>query len=88
MVELITFMELLATFTSFDTFIQDRSAKIGASCRIGPNVIIGPDVIIEDGVCIKRSTVLCGAHIKSHSWLQSCIIGWRCVVGQWVSTDC
>ena len=22
--------------------------------------------------------------MKSHSWLDSCIIGWKCVVGRWV----
>ncbi|KAL8620378.1 hypothetical protein ACOMHN_013003 [Nucella lapillus] len=65
----------------------DPSAKIGNNCRIGPNVTIGPDVVIEDGVCIKRCTVLRGSHIKSHSWLESCIIGWRCVVGNWVRME-
>lgn len=48
----------------------DPSAKIGQGCRIGPNVTIGPGVVVEDGVCIKRSTVLRGAIIKSHSWLE------------------
>jgi len=67
--------------------IVDPSAKIGANCRIGPNVTIGPDVVIEDGVCIKRCTVLKGAHISSHSWLESCIIGWRCKVGRWVRME-
>lgn len=64
-----------------------ETAKIGTGCRIGPNVTIGPDVIIEDGVCIKRSTILKGAIIKSHSWLESCIIGWKCVVGRWVRLE-
>lgn len=57
--------------------IVDPTAKIGKNCRIGPNVTIGPDVVIEDGVCIKRSTVLKGARINQHSWLESCIVGWR-----------
>ena len=57
--------------------IVDPTAKIGENCRIGPNVTIGPGVVIEDGVCIKRSTVLKGAKVKSHSWLDSCIIGWE-----------
>jgi mannose-1-phosphate guanylyltransferase len=55
----------------------DPTAKIGLNCRIGPNVTIGPDVEIEDGVCIKRSTILRGAKIKQHSWMESCIVGWR-----------
>ncbi|XP_025107194.1 mannose-1-phosphate guanyltransferase beta-A-like [Pomacea canaliculata] len=65
----------------------DPTAKIGKNCRIGPNVTIGPDVVIEDGVCIKRCTVMRGACIHSHSWLESSIIGWRCVVGNWVRIE-
>ena len=63
---------------------------------------IGPGVVIDEGVCIKRSTVLKGARIKQHSWMDSCIIGWRlsetlrpndivflysCTVGQWVRME-
>ncbi|CAH0389030.1 unnamed protein product [Bemisia tabaci] len=65
----------------------DPTAKIGEGCRIGPNVTIGPNVILEDGVCIKRSTILEGAIIKSHSWLSGCIVGWRCIVGKWVRME-
>lgn len=66
---------------------QDPSAKIGANCVIGPNVTIGAGVVVEDGVRIKRCTVLEGARIRSHSWLESCIVGWSCSVGQWVRTQ-
>lgn len=41
-------------------------------------------MVVEDGVRIKRCTVLKGARIRSHSWLESCIVGWSCSVGQWV----
>uniref|UniRef100_A0A8W4F9L7 mannose-1-phosphate guanylyltransferase n=1 Tax=Sus scrofa TaxID=9823 RepID=A0A8W4F9L7_PIG len=61
--------------------IQDPSARIGKNCSIGPNVSLGPGVVVEDGVCIRRCTVLRDAHIRSHSWLESCIVGWRCRVG-------
>lgn len=67
--------------------LVDPTAKIGKNCRIGPNVVIGPDVVVEDGVCIKRSTILKGTTIKSHSWIESSIIGWRCQVGQWVRME-
>lgn len=43
-------------------------------------------MVVEDGVRIKRCTVLEGARIRSHSWLESCIVGWSCSVGQWVRT--
>ncbi|NXY76167.1 GMPPB guanyltransferase, partial [Glareola pratincola] len=66
---------------------QDPSAKIGANCVIGPNVTIGAGVVVEDGVRIKRCTVLKGARIRSHSWLESCIVGWSCSVGQWVRME-
>ena len=67
--------------------LVDPSASLGEGCHIGPNVVIGPDVRIEDGVCISRSTVLKGAHVKSHSWVNSCIVGWRARVGQWVRME-
>nr|XP_010588093.1 mannose-1-phosphate guanyltransferase beta [Loxodonta africana] len=66
---------------------QDPSARIGQNCSIGPNVSLGPGVVVEDGVCIRRCTVLRDAHIRSHSWLESCIVGWRCRVGQWVRME-
>lgn len=65
----------------------DSTAKIGHGCRIGPNVTIGPDVVIEDGVCIKNCTLLRGATIRSHAWLDYCIIGWNSVVGRWVRIE-
>lgn len=67
--------------------LVDSSAKIGKNCRIGPNVTIGPDVVVEDGACIKRCTILRGATIRSHTWLENCIIGWKCIVGQWVGSE-
>ncbi|CAG2203314.1 GMPP [Mytilus edulis] len=70
-----------------ESITMDPSAKIGHNCRIGPNVTIGPNVVIEDGVCIKRCTVLKEAHLKSHSWLDSCIVGWKCSVGSWVRME-
>jgi len=66
---------------------QDPTAVIGENCRIGPNVIVGPGVVIENGVCVKRCTILRDAHIKSHSWLDSCIVGWKCVIGRWVRLE-
>ncbi|XP_077299832.1 GDP-mannose pyrophosphorylase B [Arctopsyche grandis] len=62
-------------------------ARIGEGCRIGPNVTIGPDVVIEDGACIKRSTILRGTTVRSHAWLDGCIVGWRCAVGRWVRME-
>lgn len=61
----------------------DPSVRIGKNCKIGPNVILGKNVVIEDGVRIRRSTVLEGATIKSHSWIDSTIVGWQSKVGQW-----
>ncbi|XP_056384328.1 mannose-1-phosphate guanyltransferase beta isoform X2 [Hyla sarda] len=67
--------------------LVDPSAKIGVNCCIGPNVIIGPGVTVEDGVRIKRCTVMKGSKIRSHSWLESSIIGWSSTVGQWVRME-
>ncbi|XP_059490483.1 mannose-1-phosphate guanyltransferase beta [Neocloeon triangulifer] len=67
--------------------LVDPTARIGQNCRIGPNVAIGPDVVVEDGVCVKRSVILKGATVRSHSWLEGCIVGWRSVVGRWVRME-
>ena len=65
----------------------DPSVQLGKGCRIGPNVVLGPNVCVEDGACISRSTVLEGACIKSHAWIQSSIIGWKSSVGRWVRME-
>ncbi|XP_075795720.1 mannose-1-phosphate guanylyltransferase catalytic subunit beta isoform X2 [Pelodiscus sinensis] len=67
--------------------LVDPSAVIGENCSIGPNVTIGAGVVVEDGVRIKRCTILRGSRIRSHSWLESCIVGWRSAVGQWVRME-
>ncbi|CAH8532749.1 unnamed protein product [Schistosoma intercalatum] len=64
-----------------------ETAKIGHGCRIGPNVTIGAGVIIEDGVRISNSAIFSKSIIKSHSWLNNCIVGWRSVVGKWVRME-
>ena len=40
--------------------------------------------IFSPGACLSRCTILQEAVIRSHSWIQSAIIGWKSVVGQWV----
>uniref|UniRef100_H2YVA2 mannose-1-phosphate guanylyltransferase n=1 Tax=Ciona savignyi TaxID=51511 RepID=H2YVA2_CIOSA len=67
--------------------LVDPSVKIGQNCKIGPNVVLGPGVVIEDGVRIKRCTIMKEAVVKSHSWLESCIIGWGSKVGKWARLE-
>ncbi|CAH8535945.1 unnamed protein product [Heterobilharzia americana] len=64
-----------------------ETAKIGQGCRIGPNVTIGADVIIQDGVRISNSAIFSKSVIKSHAWVNNCIVGWRSVVGKWVRME-
>ena len=65
----------------------DPSAKIGKGCQIGPDVCIGPNVNVEDGLLIKRCTILSGSHLRSHSRLDGCIVGWDCTIGKWVQME-
>jgi len=67
--------------------LLDPTCTIGENCVIGPNVAIGPDCRVEKGVRVQRSAILRGTHIKSHSWIHSSIIGWKCTVGRWVRID-
>ncbi|XP_015795268.1 mannose-1-phosphate guanyltransferase beta [Tetranychus urticae] len=71
----------------YGNVLIDPTAKIGPNCRIGPNVSIGPNVVIEEGVCIKRCTILRDSSVKSHSWLDNCLIGWKCCIGRWVRME-
>ncbi|OON18885.1 bacterial transferase hexapeptide repeat protein, partial [Opisthorchis viverrini] len=73
-------------FTTHPLF-QDPTAKIGKDCRIGPNVTIGAHVIIEDGVRISNSAIFSRSVIRSHAWLNNCIVGWRSTVGRWVRIE-
>ena len=65
----------------------DPTAQVGRGCRIGPNVCIGPGMRLEDGVCIKRAVVMRDSVVRSHSWLENCIVGWRCSVGRWARIE-
>ncbi|KAG5445481.1 Mannose-1-phosphate guanyltransferase beta [Clonorchis sinensis] len=67
--------------------LVDPTAKIGKDCRIGPNVTIGAHVIIEDGVRISNSAIFSKSVVRSHAWLNNCIVGWRSTVGRWVRIE-
>eukprot|EP00794_Sanderia_malayensis_P006062 gene6062-6764_t len=67
--------------------LVDPSAKIADDVQIGPNVVIGPDVVIETGTCLSRCVIMKDAKIRSHSWINSAIIGWKSVVGRWVRME-
>jgi mannose-1-phosphate guanylyltransferase len=67
--------------------LVDESASIGDNCLIGPNVVIGPDCRVGDGVRLSNCTLLAGSEIRSHSWINQSIIGWRSIVGRWVRIE-
>lgn len=74
-------------YTINGNVLIDPTAQIGRNCVIGPNVTIGANCVIGEGVRITRSAVFEGAKIKSHSWINNSIIGWRAVVGSWVRME-
>ncbi|VDQ02618.1 unnamed protein product [Trichobilharzia regenti] len=51
---------------------------------IGNVLVVSAGAIIEDGVRISNSAIFSKSIIKSHAWLNNCIVGWRSVVGKWV----
>lgn len=74
-------------YTINGNVLIDPTAQIGRNCIIGPNVTIGPNCVIGEGVRITRSAVFEGAKIKSHTWINNSIIGWRAAVGSWVRME-
>ncbi|XP_065673848.1 mannose-1-phosphate guanyltransferase beta isoform X2 [Hydra vulgaris] len=63
------------------------TAKIDDDVQIGPNVVIGPDVIVEKGACLSKCVIMKGTLIKSHSWINNSIVGWKSSVGKWVRME-
>ncbi|EDQ85317.1 uncharacterized protein MONBRDRAFT_12046 [Monosiga brevicollis MX1] len=63
------------------------TATIGANCKIGPNVVVGPNVTVGEGVRLQRCTLMEDVRVKSHAWIESCIIGWRSTVGEWARME-
>ncbi|VDQ10441.1 unnamed protein product, partial [Trichobilharzia regenti] len=63
------------------------TAVVSPTCVLGPSVVIGADCVVGDGVRIRNSTLLQGSVINAHSWIENCIVGWRCIIGQWVGGD-
>ena len=74
-------------YTINGNVLIDPTAQIGRNCVIGPNVTIGANCVIGEGVRLTRSAIFEGAKIKSHSWINNSIIGWRAVVGSWVRME-
>ncbi|OZC08379.1 nucleotidyl transferase [Onchocerca flexuosa] len=67
--------------------IVDGTAVIDRDCRIGPNVVIGPRVKIENGVCLRHCTILSDSTVRTHSWINSSIVGRKCSIGEWVRIE-
>ena len=63
------------------------TAKIGTQCSIGPNVTIGDNVVVEDGVCLRNTAILADSIVRSHTFIDKCIIGWNCKIGRWVRME-
>jgi NDP-sugar pyrophosphorylase family protein len=67
--------------------LVDPSVEIGKGCKIGPNVSLGPGVKIGEGVRLRNCAVFAGTHIKSNTWVERSIIGWRSTIGRWVTDE-
>lgn len=79
--------DLDSGFKIVGNVLIDKTAHIGKQCRIGPNVTIGSNVRIQDGVCLKNCAVLSDTIIQAHTWIDRCIIGWKCAIGKWVRME-
>ncbi|KAG1677906.1 hypothetical protein FOA52_001324 [Chlamydomonas sp. UWO 241] len=61
----------------------DETAKIGDGCLIGPDVSIGAGCVIEDGVRLSNCVIMKGVHVKRHTKIDKCIVGWHSKIGAW-----
>ena len=63
------------------------TATVAPSAVLGPNVVVGPGCVVEEGVRLCRSTLLEGAVVKAHAYVESTIVGWKSSVGKWARVE-
>ena len=63
--------------------IVHESATIDPTAIVGPNVVVGENCKIGPGVKISNSTMLAGSSIKSYSFFDGSILGWKSSIGSW-----
>jgi len=63
------------------------SAQVSPDAVLGPDVVVGPNVVIGAGARIQRSTLMDGARVKEHAWVNSTIVGWESTVGKWTRVE-
>lgn len=61
--------------------IVHETAVIEEGAIIGPNVVIGARCHIASGTRIVDSTILADTKVKSNSYLEGSIIGWKNTIG-------
>lgn len=67
--------------------IVHPDAKVDAGAEIGPNVVIGAGCHIESGVKLVNATILSGTTVKTGTYINCCIIGWKNRVGKWCRVE-
>ncbi|GBE60788.1 GDP-D-mannose pyrophosphorylase [Babesia ovata] len=63
------------------------SSRIDRGCVLGPNVCIGQNTSIGEGCRILQSTVLEGARLGAHIYVEGSIVGWDCRIHPWVRVE-
>eukprot|EP00033_Pygsuia_biforma_P004144 GCRY01004547.1.p1 GENE.GCRY01004547.1~~GCRY01004547.1.p1 ORF type:complete len:369 (+),score=75.33 GCRY01004547.1:30-1109(+) len=71
----------------FGNCLVHPTASVHADALIGPDVVIGPNCVVAAGARVRNSTLMEGAKIGSHSWVDTTMMGWGSSVGRWVRCE-
>lgn len=63
------------------------TASVAPSAVIGPDAVIGSDCVVGEGARIKGSTIMAGAKVGAHSYINKSIVGWQSRIGSWVRIE-
>ena len=64
-----------------------NNVKVEEGAFIGPNVVLGDNVVVKKGTKICNSVVLQNTVVDEFSFVNNCIIGWKCHIGKWVRME-
>lgn len=65
----------------------DPTATVHKTAKIGPNVTIGAGAVIGAGVRLREAIILPECVIEDHCCVLYSVIGWRCVVGEFLRSQ-
>ena len=63
------------------------SARVAPGAVLGPDVVVGPHCVVEEGARLISASLLEGAVVKAHAYVDRAIVGGKSTVGSWARVE-